>query len=100
MSGLFSSLSGSWHGLLTVAAVVAAFIAAWFGGKQVGKSQQRASEQVAEAQKSASQVAVVARKQANNIQEAKDVQTTNAVLNDADARHKLQQSPFNTRDSQ
>lgn len=100
MSVLLSLLSGNGHGLLAMVAVVAAFIAAWFGGKQVGKSQQRAKAQVAEAQKSAAQIAVVAKKQADNSQEAKRVQTTNAVLDDADARRKLQQSPFNADDSQ
>lgn len=100
MSVLLSLLSGSWQGLLTIVAVVAAFITAWCGGKQVGKSQQRAKAQVAEAQKSATQIAVVAKKQADNSEEAKRVQTANAVLNDADARRKLQQSPFNTDDRQ
>lgn len=99
MSALLSLLSGSWHGLLAIVAVVGAFIAAWFGGKQVGKSQQQAKAQVAEAQKSAAQIAVVAKKQADNSEEAKRVQTANAVLDDADARRKLQQSQFNTDDS-
>lgn len=99
MSVLLSVLSGSWHGLLAIVAVAGAFIAAWFGGKQVGKSQQRAKARVAEAEKSAAQIAVVAKKQADNSEEAKHVQTANAVLDDADARRKLQQSPFNTDDS-
>lgn len=100
MSELLSLFSAGGHGLLAIAAVVAAFIAAWFGGKQVGKSQQRAKAEVAVAQQSASRIAGVAKKQADNSEEAKNVQTNNAVLNDADARRKLQQSRFNTKDSQ
>ncbi|MFK8258351.1 hypothetical protein ACFL9S_11250 [Erwinia sp. AnSW2-5] len=99
MSMLLSLLSSSGHGLLAIVAVAGAFIAAWFGGKQVGKSQQRAEAQIAEAQKSAAQIVVVAKKQADNSEEAKRVQTINAVIDDADARRKLQQSPFNTDDS-
>lgn len=100
MSVLFSLLSRAGYGLLAMVAVVGAFVAAWFGGRQVGKSQQSAQAQVAEAQKSATQIARVAKKQADSSEEAKHVQTANAVLNDADARRKLQQSPFNTDDSQ
>lgn len=100
MSALLSLLSSSWHGLLAIVAVVGAFFAVWFGGKQVGKSQQRAKAQAAEAQKSAAQIAVVAKKQADNSEEAKRVQTANAVLDDTDARRKLQQSQFNSDDSQ
>ncbi|WP_421507237.1 hypothetical protein [Erwinia rhapontici] len=100
MSALLSLLISSWHGLLAIVAVVGAFFAVWLGGKQVGKSQQRAKAQVAEAQKSAAQIAVVAKKQADNSEEAKRVQTANAVLDDTDARRKLQQSQFNSDDSQ
>ncbi|MTD25462.1 hypothetical protein [Erwinia sorbitola] len=99
MSLLLSLIGGSWQGLLAIAAVVGAFIGTWFGGKQVGKSQQRARAQVAEAKKSAAQIEAVANKQADNSEEAKRVQTSNIVLNDADARSKLQQSEFNTDDS-
>lgn len=98
MSVLLSVLSGSWHGLLAIVAVAGAFIAAWLGGKQVGKNQQRAKAEVAEAQSSAARIAVVAKKQADNSEEAKRVQTSNAVLDDDNARRKLQQSQFNTDD--
>lgn len=98
MSVLLSVLSGSWHGLLAIVAVAGAFIAAWLGGKQVGKNQQRAKAEVAEAQSSAARIAVVAKKQADNSEEAKHVQTSNAVLDDDNARRKLQQSQFNTDD--
>lgn len=93
MSTLFSLLSAGGQGLLTVGALLAALGAAWFGGKQVGKARQQAL--VAAAEKSAAQIAAVAKKQVENSEEAKNVQTANAVLNDADARRKLQQSRFN-----
>lgn len=98
MNALLSLLSGGWSGLLAVAGVVAAFIAAWFGGRQVGKSEQRAKAEVAAAQNSARQISAVARKQAANSEEAKRVQADNAAVTDSDARDRMQQSPFHTDD--
>ncbi|AXU95547.1 MAG TPA: hypothetical protein DD850_06210 [Erwinia persicina] len=93
MSTFLFLLNGGWQALLAVGGLLVALGAAWFGGKQVGKARQQA--QVAAAENKVTQMAAVAKKQADNSEEAKNVQTANAVLNDADARRKLQQSRFN-----
>lgn len=98
MSTLLSLVSGGWSGLLAVGAVVAAFVAAWFGGRQVGKSRQRATSDIAAAQKSAQQISAVAKQQAAISQEAKRVQADNAAVTDGDARRRMQQSPFHADD--
>ena len=67
----------------------------------VEKNWQNAGEggaDVAAAQQQTRQAEAITRKQADNIKVAKNVETSNANLNDAAARDKLRQSKYNLDD--
>ncbi|WP_338556642.1 hypothetical protein [Erwinia sp. E_sp_B04_7] len=95
MSTILSLFSDGWHVLAAVGVVLAAVVASWFGGKKIGKVQQKARSDVASAKEEAQRVAVVANKQALDIKEVKNVQDNNNVLTDDAARDKLRDSPYN-----
>lgn len=97
MSTLLALFSGSWHGLAAIGVVLAALVASWFGGKKIGKVQQKARSDVTAAREEADRVAVVANKQAQDIKAVKNVQDSNNVLNDDDARSKLRDSSYNNQ---
>jgi len=99
MNTFLSLFNGSWHLLAGVGIVVAAVVASWFGGKKTGKVQQKAKADVQAAKVESAQVAAVAKKQAQNSEEAKNVQTANNALNDDDARNKLRESQYNDKQS-
>ncbi|WP_380178902.1 hypothetical protein [Kalamiella sp. sgz302252] len=99
MNTFLSLFSGSWHLLAGVGIVVAAVVASWFGGKKTGKVQQKAKADVQAAKVESAQVAAVAKKQAKDSEEAKNVQTANNALNDDDARSKLRESQYNDKQS-
>ena len=95
MNTLRSLFTGSWHGLAAIGVVFAALIASWFGGKKIGKVQQKATSDVTAAKQEADRVAIVANKQALDIKEVKNVQDSNNVLTDDAARNKLRDSTWN-----
>ena len=94
MTLLTTLLGGSWHWIAALAAVIAALGASYFGGKKIGKVQQKARSDVDNAQQQASRVEAVAQQQQRNREEANRVATDNHNLDDAAARDKLQQSKY------
>ncbi|MGD9423802.1 hypothetical protein ACLHDD_01210 [Pantoea sp. NSTU24] len=94
MTLITSLLGGGWHWLAALAAVIAALGATYFGGKKVGKVQQKARSDVDNARQEASRITAVAQQQQQHREEANRVATDNNSLDDAAARDKLQQSKF------
>ncbi|RAH32715.1 hypothetical protein [Pantoea agglomerans] len=94
MTLITTLLGGSWHWLAALAGVIAALAASYFGGKKIGKVQQKARSDVDNAQQEASRVTAVAQQQQHNREEANRVATDNHSLDDVAARDKLQQSKY------
>ncbi|THB84534.1 hypothetical protein E1N66_09820 [Pantoea allii] len=95
MTLITTLLGGSWHWLAALAGVLAALCASYFGGKKIGKVQQKARSDVDNAQQEASRVSAVAQQQQQNREEANRVAIDNHSLDDTAARDKLQQSKYN-----
>lgn len=87
-----------WAEILAGLAIIAAFISAYFGGKKIGSTQTQAKADVATAEKDKSQVEAVAKKQNENAETAKNVQSINSGISDSAARDKLQRSKYNSAD--
>ncbi|UQY45898.1 hypothetical protein M1E08_11195 [Erwinia sp. PK3-005] len=98
MSEVMSLLSGGWSWILGGLAVVVGLAGSYFGGKKIGKTQEKARGEVAAAQLQTQQAEAIAKKQADNIKVAKHVETSNATLSDAAARDKLRRSKYNVDD--
>ncbi len=98
MSTILSLFSGGWSWLAGIAAVVAALVASYFGGKKIGTTQTQAKADVKAAQVETEQVAAVAKQQSENTKKANNVKQTNAALSDSDQRLKLRNSRFNSDD--
>ncbi|WP_313752501.1 hypothetical protein [Mixta calida] len=98
MNEIMSLLSGGWSWVLGGLAIIVGLAGSYFGGKQIGKTQEKARADVAAAQQQTRQAEAITRKQADNIKVAKNVETSNANLNDAAARDKLRQSKYNLDD--
>jgi len=94
MTLLTTLLGGGWHWIAALAGIIAALGASYFGGKKIGKVQQKARSDVENAQQQASRVEAVAQQQQHNREEANRVATDNHNLDDAAARAKLQQSKY------
>jgi len=94
MTLITTLLGGGWHWLAALVAVIAALGATYFGGRKVGKVQQKARNDVDNAQQEAARVTAVAQQQQHNREEANRVATDNHSLDDAAARDKLQQSKY------
>lgn len=92
MNTFMALFSGSWHLLAGIGVVIAAVVASWFGGKKIGKVQEKSRADVDAAKNETARVSAVANKQDENIKEAKNVQAINHSLNDDDARDKLRRS--------
>ncbi|WP_414147364.1 hypothetical protein ACMGGR_16570 [Erwinia sp. BNK-24-b] len=95
MTFINTLIGGGWHWLAALGALVVAVGASYFGGKKIGKVQQKAKSDTESAQKEVAQAAAVAQQQQQNQQEAKRVVQINSNLDDAAARDKLQQSKHN-----
>lgn len=95
MSLITTLLAGGWHWVAVIVAMIAALGASYFGGKKIGKVQQKAKSDTESAQKAAAQTAAVAQQQQQHREEASRVATENSNLDDAAARDKLQQSKYN-----
>ncbi|MDI9276184.1 hypothetical protein QMZ65_03060 [Pantoea sp. EABMAA-21] len=93
-----SLIANWWNYILAALAVVAALLTSYFGGKRVGTVQTQAKADVASAEKDKSQVEAVAKKQSENTEIAKNVQSINSSISDSAARDKLQQSKYNSAD--
>lgn len=98
MTAVISLLAGSWHWLAALAAVIAALVASYLGGKKIGAVQTQAKADVKAAQVESNQVAAVAKQQSQNVEKANSVKQNNAALSDGDARDKLRRSTFNSDD--
>ena len=98
MSEIMSLLSGGWSWVLGALAVVVGLAGSYFGGKKIGKTQEKARGEVAAAQLQTQQAEAIAKKQADNIKVANNVETSNATLSDAAARDKLRRSKYNVDD--
>lgn len=85
-----------WNYLLAGAAVVAALVASYFGGKKIGTTQTQAKADVQAAKIESQQVADVAKKQSENTEKANSVKQANAALDDDAQRNKLKNSRFNS----
>ena len=94
MTLLTTLLGGGWHWIAALAGIIAALGASYFGGKKIGKVQQKARSDVENAQQQASRVEAVAQQQQHNREEANRVATDNHNLDDPAARDKLQQSKY------
>ncbi len=95
MSSFLALFNSGSHLLTGAGVVIVALIVSWFGGKKIGKVQEKGRADVAAAKVEADRVAVVANKQAKTIEEVKDVQAANNALADDDARRKLHESSSN-----
>ncbi|GLR09475.1 hypothetical protein COO59_04635 [Mixta theicola] len=98
MSEIISLLSGGWSWVLGGLAIIIGFVGSYFGGKKIGKTQEKARADVAAAQLQTQQAEASTQKQADNIKVAKHVETSNVALSDAAARDKLRQSKYNLDD--
>jgi len=98
MTAIITMLAGSWHWLAALAAVIAALVGSYFGGKKIGTVQTQAKADVKAAQVESNEVAAVAKQQAQNVEKANSVKQNNAALSDDAARDKLRRSPFNSDD--
>ncbi len=98
MTLITSLLAGSWHWIAALAAVVAALLASYFGGKKVGNVQTQAKADVKAAEVKSDQVQAVAKKQSDNTEKANSVKQANAALSDSAQRDKLRNSRFNSDD--
>jgi len=98
MSTILSLFSGGWSWIAGIAAVVAALVASYFGGRKVGSVQTQAKADVKAAQVETEQVAAVAKQQSENTEKANSVKQTNAALSDDAQRDKLRKSQFNSDD--
>ena len=98
MSEIMSLLSGGWSWILGGLALIVGLAGSYFGGKKIGKTQEKARADVAAAQQQTRQAEAIAQKQAENIKVAKHVETSNATLSDAAARDKLRQSKYHLDD--
>ncbi|WP_034915641.1 hypothetical protein [Erwinia sp. 9145] len=96
MSLLLSLFSGSWHLLAGIGVVIMALAASWFGGKKTGRVEEKARAEVSETKNELSRISAVAKKQAENSEEAKNVQANNNALSDDAARNKLRESSWNS----
>ena len=94
MTFLTSLLGGSWHWLAALGGVLAALVASYFGGKKIGKVQQKSKFDVEQADKAAAQAVAINQQQQTLREEAKRVEANNLNLDDAAARDKLQQSKY------
>lgn len=93
-----SFIADFWNYILASLAVVAALLATYRGGEKVGTVQTQAKADVAAAEKDKGQVEAVAKKQNENAEIAKNVQTNNSDLTDSAARDRLRRSQFNSDD--
>ncbi|URQ62383.1 hypothetical protein LQ939_09265 [Pantoea alhagi] len=98
MSEVMSLLSGGWSWILGGLALIAGLVGSYFGGKKIGKTQEKARGDVAAAELQTQQAEAIAKKQADNIKVAKHVETSNATISDAAARDKLHRSKYNVDD--
>jgi len=98
MTTLVHLFAGGWNYVLAFFALIAAGVAAYFGGKSKGKTEEKAKADVEAAKVESQQVSDVAKVQAINTEKANSVKENNASLSDAAARDKLRKSPFNTDD--
>ena len=98
MTTLLALLSGSWHWLAALAAVIAGLVVSYFGGKKIGTVQTQAKADVKAAQVESNEVAAVAKQQSQNTEKANSVKQTNAALSDDATRDKLRRSRFNSDD--
>lgn len=98
MTLITSLLSGWWTEILAGAAVLAALISAYFGGKKIGTTQTQAKADVKAAEVKSEQVQAVAKKQSDNTEKANSVKQANAALSDSAQRDKLRNSQFNSDD--
>ncbi len=94
MTFLTALLGGSWHWIAALGGVLAALVASYFGGKKIGKVQQKSKSDVEQADKAAAQAVAVNQQQQTLREEAKRVEANNLNLDDAAARDKLQQSKY------
>lgn len=84
---------GGWIAGLIAGAV--ALIATYFGGRKIGKTQEKAKADVAAAKIESQQVAAASEKQQQATKAAKDVTLENQSVSDDAARERLQQSKYN-----
>lgn len=96
MTAIITMLSGSWHWLAALTAVIAALVGSYFGGKKIGTVQTQSKADVKAAQVELNEVAAVAKQQAQNVEKTNSVKQKNASLSDDAARDKLRRSPFNS----
>lgn len=92
ITSLFSG-GTAWAAALIAGAV--ALIATYFGGRKIGKTQEKAKADVAAAKVESQQVAAASEKQQQATKAAKDVTIENQSVSDDAARERLQQSKYN-----
>ena len=98
MNTIVHLFAGGWNYVFAFFALIAAGIAAYWGGKSKGKSEEKAKADVEAAKVESQQVNEVAKVQAINTEKANSVKGNNASLSDDAARDKLRQSQFNSDD--
>lgn len=98
MTTLVHLFAGGWNYVFAFFALIAAGVAAYFGGKSKGKTEEKAKADVEAAKVESQQVNDVAKMQAINTEKANSVKETNASLSDDAARDKLRKSQFNSDD--
>lgn len=92
IASFFSGRTG-WAAALIAGAL--ALIASYFGGRKIGKTQEKAKADVAAAKVESQQVAEASEKQQQATKAAKDVSIENQSVSDDAARERLQQSKYN-----
>lgn len=98
MTAILSLISGWWTEILAGIAVIAALVSSYYGGKKIGTAETQAKADVTAAEKDKMQAEAVAKRQNENTEIAKNVQSINSGISDDAARRRLQQSKYNSAD--
>ena len=98
MTTIIALFSGWWNWILAALAILAAFLASYFGGKKVGTVQTQAKADVDAAQKDQQLAQKSSDRQTEIIREVKDVQQSNNADSDSAARDRMRSGSYYSKD--
>ncbi|AHF77913.1 Phage protein [Sodalis praecaptivus] len=98
MTWIASIFTNGWEWVAGIAAAAVALVSVYFGGKKIGTVQTQAKADVAATEKEIAQIQAIAKKQSDNIEVAKNVESENDALTDDASRDKLRKSKYNSED--
>lgn len=98
MTAILALFSGWWNWILAALAILAAFLASYFGGKKVGTVQTQAKADVDAAQKDQQLMQKSSDRQTEIIRVVKDAQQESASDSDSAARQRMRESGHYSKD--